>query len=49
MTSVSTEHFPQQTRVQTQWLWSYLTGQRSSRLIAEAPRSIDPVKRKSAT
>jgi NADH:quinone reductase (non-electrogenic) len=25
-------------RVQTQWLWSYFTGQRSSRLIAEAPR-----------
>jgi NADH dehydrogenase len=26
-------------RVQSQWLWSYLTGQRSSRLIAEAPRN----------
>jgi NADH dehydrogenase len=26
-------------RVQTQWFWSYLTGQRSSRLISEAPRS----------
>jgi NADH dehydrogenase len=25
-------------RVQNQWLWSYLTGQRSSRLVAEAPR-----------
>jgi NADH dehydrogenase len=25
-------------RVQTQWLWSYLSGQRSSRLISEAPR-----------
>jgi NADH:ubiquinone reductase (H+-translocating) len=25
-------------RVQTQWFWSYLTGQRSSRLITEAPR-----------
>lgn len=25
-------------RVQSQWLWSYLTGQRSSRLVAEAPR-----------
>jgi NADH:quinone reductase (non-electrogenic) len=25
-------------RVQTQWLWRYFTGQRSSRLIAEAPR-----------
>jgi len=24
-------------RVQTQWLWSYLTGQRSSLLIGEAP------------
>jgi NADH:ubiquinone reductase (H+-translocating) len=24
-------------RVQTQWLWSYLTGQRSSRLISEVP------------
>ncbi|MCC8935672.1 NAD(P)/FAD-dependent oxidoreductase [Bradyrhizobium sp. Arg68] len=35
-------------RVQTQWLWSYLTGQRSSRLIAEAPRPVDP-KQKTAT
>jgi NADH dehydrogenase len=26
-------------RVQTQWLWSYFTGQRSSRLISETPRS----------
>ena len=26
-------------RVQTQWLWSYLSGQRSSRLISEGPRS----------
>ena len=25
-------------RVQNQWLWSYYTGQRSSRLVAEAPR-----------
>jgi NADH:ubiquinone reductase (H+-translocating) len=25
-------------RVQTQWLWSYLSGQRSSRLISEGPR-----------
>ena len=25
-------------RVQNQWLWSYFTGQRSSRLVAEAPR-----------
>ncbi|UVK38836.1 NAD(P)/FAD-dependent oxidoreductase [Mesorhizobium sp. AR10] len=25
-------------RVQSQWLWSYLTGQRSSRLISEPPR-----------
>jgi NADH dehydrogenase len=25
-------------RVERQWLWSYLTGQRSSRLIPEAPR-----------
>lgn len=25
-------------RVQTQWFWSYLTGQRSSRLISEAPQ-----------
>jgi len=24
-------------RVQTQWLWSYCTGQRSSRLIPEEP------------
>ena len=28
-------------RVQSQWLWSYLTGQRSSRLISEAPRPMD--------
>lgn len=26
-------------RVQRQWLWSYLTGQRSSRLISEPPRT----------
>jgi NADH dehydrogenase len=26
-------------RVQTQWFWSYLSGQRSSRLISETPRS----------
>ena len=26
-------------RVQTQWFWSYVTGQRSSRLISEPPRS----------
>jgi len=26
-------------RVQSQWLWSYLTGQRSSRLISEAPQN----------
>jgi NADH dehydrogenase len=26
-------------RVQTQWFWSYLSGQRSSRLISEDPRS----------
>jgi NADH:ubiquinone reductase (H+-translocating) len=26
-------------RVQTQWLWSYVSGQRSSRLISEPPRS----------
>jgi NADH dehydrogenase len=26
-------------RVETQWLWSYFTGQRSSRLISEAPRT----------
>jgi NADH:ubiquinone reductase (H+-translocating) len=25
-------------RVQNQWLWSYFTGQRSSRLIPERPR-----------
>ena len=25
-------------RVQNQWFWSYFTGQRSSRLVAEAPR-----------
>ncbi|MDB5364419.1 MAG: dehydrogenase, FAD-containing subunit [Rhodospirillales bacterium] len=27
-------------RVETQWLWSYFTGQRSSRLISEAPRTV---------
>jgi NADH dehydrogenase len=26
-------------RVQTQWFWSYLSGQRSSRLISEGQRS----------
>ena len=26
-------------RVQRQWLWSYFTGQRSSRLIPELPRA----------
>ena len=26
-------------RVQRQWLWSYFTGQRSSRLIPELPRT----------
>jgi NADH dehydrogenase len=29
-------------RVQTQWFWSYLSGQRSSRLITEPPRSMNP-------
>jgi NADH:ubiquinone reductase (H+-translocating) len=29
-------------RVQTQWFWSYLSGQRSSRLIVEPPRSMEP-------
>jgi NADH dehydrogenase len=29
-------------RVQRQWLWSYFTGQRSSRLIPEAPRPGNP-------
>ena len=29
-------------RVQRQWLWSYFTGQRSSRLIPELPRSAAP-------
>jgi NADH:ubiquinone reductase (H+-translocating) len=29
-------------RVQTQWFWSYLSGQRSSRLISEGPRSSAP-------
>jgi NADH dehydrogenase len=33
-------------RVQTQWFWSYLTGQRSSRLISENPRPIDAVKQR---
>jgi NADH dehydrogenase len=26
-------------RVQTQWIWSYFTGQRSARLIPELPRA----------
>ncbi len=30
-------------RVQTQWFWSYFTGQRSSRLIPELPRQLSPV------
>jgi NADH:ubiquinone reductase (H+-translocating) len=30
--------FQNRFRVKTQWFWSYLTGQRSSRLISEAPR-----------
>jgi NADH dehydrogenase len=29
-------------RVQTQWFWSYVSGQRSSRLISEGPRSSAP-------
>jgi NADH dehydrogenase len=29
-------------RVQTQWFWSYFTGQRSSRLIPELPRQSSP-------
>lgn len=33
-------------RVQAQWFWSYVTGQRSSRLISEAPRPIDVVEQK---
>jgi NADH dehydrogenase len=33
-------------RVQTQWFWSYLTGQRSSRLISEAPCPVDVSKQK---
>ena len=36
-------------RVQTQWFWSYLTGQRSSRLITEAPRPVGPARKKSVT
>ncbi|WP_376706264.1 NAD(P)/FAD-dependent oxidoreductase (plasmid) [Mesorhizobium sp. ISC25] len=37
-------------RVQSQWLWSYLTGQRSSRLISEAPRPTNvPVATKQTT
>ncbi|OKO76017.1 NAD(P)/FAD-dependent oxidoreductase [Bradyrhizobium sp. AS23.2] len=36
-------------RVQIQWIWSYLSGQRSSRLIAEAPRSVEIPKQKSAS
>jgi NADH dehydrogenase len=31
--------FQNRLRVQRQWLWSYFSGQRSSRLISEAPRS----------
>jgi NADH:ubiquinone reductase (H+-translocating) len=27
-------------QVETQWLWSYFTGQRGSRLISEAPRTV---------
>jgi NADH dehydrogenase len=34
-------------RVQTQWFWSYLTGQRSSRLISEAPRPTEAVRKAS--
>ena len=30
-------------RVQSQWLWSYLTGQRSSRLISEVPQPTNAV------
>ena len=29
-------------RVQRQWLWSYFTGQRSSRLIPERPADVVP-------
>jgi NADH dehydrogenase len=36
-------------RVQTQWLWSYLTGQRSSRLIVEPPRAIELIKKKTSS
>ena len=35
--------------VQTQWLCSYLTGQHSSRLIAQTPGPLDIAKRKPAT
>jgi NADH dehydrogenase len=28
-------------RVQTQWLWSYFSGQRSSRLISEVPQDCE--------
>jgi len=31
-------------RVQTQWFWSYLSGQRSSRLISEVPQSFEQIK-----
>ncbi|KRP85488.1 pyridine nucleotide-disulfide oxidoreductase [Bradyrhizobium pachyrhizi] len=31
-------------RVQHQWLWSYFTGQRSSRLIPEPPRDVAPAR-----
>jgi len=35
---MSLPQFQNQMRVQRQWLWSYWTGQRSSRLISEPPR-----------
>jgi len=31
-------------RVQRQWVWSYFTGQRSARLIPEAPRVVTPLR-----
>jgi NADH dehydrogenase len=34
-------------RVQTQWFWSYLSGQRSSRLISEEPQSFEQSKSRS--
>jgi NADH:ubiquinone reductase (H+-translocating) len=36
-------------RMQIQWFWSYLAGQRSWRLIARAPRAVDLIEQKSVS